>query len=260
MRSQAVCMSLIAVAFGLVCAATAVAQSSEPVCTPGVSTALGIAHSNKKETPYIATVRTSFEQRLPDGSYIRGSSLTHEARDSAGRTMQEAMIGCKRDGKGGVEPHLSVSVDDPTTRTLLSWQTGVGTTTIATQQKKPSPSLTPAIAAARLKISPTMRETKVEDLGTRTVAGIEARGSRQTRTIPPGEEGNELPLIVTNETWASRDLGVTLVQIIDDPRHGRSTFQVEELSRTEPDAAVFAPPAGYKIEARALPSVTVAAP
>ena len=92
------------------------------------------------------------------------------------------------------------------------------------------------------------------------VAGIEARGSRQTRTIPPGEEGNELPLIVTNETWASRELGVTLVQITDNPRYGRNTFQVEELSRTEPDAAVFAPPAGYKIEARALPSVMAATP
>ncbi len=75
-----------------------------------------------------------------------------------------------------------------------------------------------------------------------------------------GSRHTERALIQTNETWASRELGVTLVQINDDPRRARTTFQVEELSRTEPDAAVFAPPAAYKIEARALPSEAAAVP
>jgi hypothetical protein len=33
----------------------------------------------------------------------------------------------------------------------------------------------------------------------------------------------------------------------DDPRIGRSTFEIEELTVGEPDASLFAPPAGYKI-------------
>ena len=84
----------------------------------------------------------------------------------------------------------------------------------------------------------------------RTIAGVEAHGSRITRTIPAGEEGNELPLAVVDEKWFSLDLGCFLSVISDDPRHGRTTFEIQELSRTEPDASLFLPPPGYTIEDR----------
>jgi hypothetical protein len=94
------------------------------------------------------------------------------------------------------------------------------------------------------------RETKTEDLGMRTIAGVEAHGTRTTRTIAPGDEGNDLPLVVMDEMWRSKEFGLVVLGITDDPRVGRKTFEVEELSSSEPDASVFAPPDGYKIVER----------
>jgi len=54
--------------------------------------------------------------------------------------------------------------------------------------------------------------------------------------------------MIVNETWHSMELGIVLLAINDDPRRGKTTFEVEELSRTEPDPSVFAPPAGYRTE------------
>jgi hypothetical protein len=36
--------------------------------------------------------------------------------------------------------------------------------------------------------------------------------------------------------------------ITDDPRDGRSTYEIEDFSRTEPSPSLFAPPEGYRIE------------
>jgi hypothetical protein len=39
-----------------------------------------------------------------------------------------------------------------------------------------------------------------------------------------------------------------LMMIKDDPRQGRTTSEFEELNLAEPDPALFAAPAGYKVE------------
>jgi hypothetical protein len=38
-----------------------------------------------------------------------------------------------------------------------------------------------------------------------------------------------------------------VMAIDDDPRRGRTTFEIEELSRSEPESSTFAPPAGYTV-------------
>jgi hypothetical protein len=75
-----------------------------------------------------------------------------------------------------------------------------------------------------------------------------AAGSRTVRTIPAGEEGNELPLQIVDETWSSKDMRLTLMMIRDDPRRGRTTVEYEDLNTSEPDPALFAVPAGYKVQ------------
>ena len=90
--------------------------------------------------------------------------------------------------------------------------------------------------------------TRTENLGIKDFNGIPAEGTRTTRTIPAGEEGNDQPLVVINETWRSKELGLTLMTIGEDPRRGRTTIEYEELNRGEPDPALFAPPAGYTVQ------------
>jgi hypothetical protein len=95
---------------------------------------------------------------------------------------------------------------------------------------------------------PPRSEFHQEDLGTRTINGLMAKGSSTVRIIPAGEEGNQQPLEVVDEVWGSRDMALDLVRIHDDPRRGKSTMEYEELNLGEPDPAMFAPPAGYKVE------------
>jgi hypothetical protein len=217
--------------------------------------------------PFTATAKTTYEQSLPDGNEIRGYIYTHQARDSAGRTRSEMGQGCRLDENGVAQPQLSVSVRDPEAKTFTSWQVGMNFQKIAHvthQRDTPSNALTPDEIAALRKANesrqPQRSEFKAEDLGTRTIAGVDAKGSRNVRTIPAGREGNKLPLVITTETWMSKEFGFVVLAITDDPRRGRTTYEVEELSRSEPDPSLFAPPAGYTIEDRAAPGASGSQP
>jgi hypothetical protein len=66
--------------------------------------------------------------------------------------------------------------------------------------------------------------------------------------IPAGEQGNTLPLKIVHEEWRSRELGLRLMVIDDDPRRGKTTVEFEKLQLGEPDSALFTPPADYRVE------------
>jgi hypothetical protein len=116
-----------------------------------------------------------------------------------------------------------------------------------------APTLTPEQQAAMLarQKAAEYQPCKVsdgDDLGSKTIHGVVAEGTRTTQTIPAGQEGNSMPLTIVHETWRSRELGLTLRVMDDDPRRGRTTAEYEELTLGEPDSAVFAPPADYKVQ------------
>lgn len=254
MRMKLCRWTVAAVAAGIALSVAAKAQSAEAPCSPGfgVSGDPGAFAS----VAYSATAKTTFEQHLPDGNTIRGFIRTRMARDGAGKMMSERGQGCVRDENGVREPQLYVNVFDTATKTMMSWYVGVtgmpDVVTVIHASTTPRKPLSPEELAAQRKASqpwqPLKNEFRTEDLGTRTIAGVEAHGSRTTRTIPPGEEGNELQLVTTTETWRSKKLGMTLSILMDDPRRGKMTYEVEELVQGEPDPSVFAPPAGYKIK------------
>jgi hypothetical protein len=255
MRVNTCCVTIAAISALLVSGTTARAQSSTQ-CTFGVTNLVGLGVQSKIDAPYSATMKASFEQKLADGNAIHGFHTTHQARDSKGRTMNEMGAGCMRGEDGQPKERLSVLVFDPTANTMMEWQVTDSMSKIVhvrrmqiTNRKQP----TADEAAEQMKRSQiaarTQRhdETRVENLGSKIVAGVSVEGMRTVRTIPAGEEGNDLPLEVIVEQWTSKELGLTLIRIDDDPRRGRTTIEVEDLSRGEPDPAVFAAPSGYKI-------------
>lgn len=238
---------------------SAVAQSGGPECSLGWSggmTYYGVAN----KVAYTLTVKSSHEQQLLNGSYVRTFSRTRQARASDGRTMNQMPQQCTR-GEDG-QPHLSynVSVTDEKAGTHLNWMVGnewMFNEKVArlTHMQAPLPrkELTAAELAARRKAMAAVRPPerngfKTEDLGTKTIAGVEARGRRTTTTIGIGEQGNELPLVMTNETWTAKGLGIVMLAITEDPRYGKNTYEVEEITMGEPDAALFLPPEGYVIK------------
>jgi len=236
------------------------AQGPEAPCTVGVFNMYGYGiGGGKGTTPFTARIKITFEQRLPEGNVVRGVAYLLAARDSAGRTRSESGGQCFRGEDGKPVLDKQINIMDNKERTNLHWQDGspymtekkATLTHFNMQPAPPRPKPTPEELAAMRKAAearqPPRSEFKTEDLGLRNIAGVEAHGSRTTRTIPAGEEGNELQIVTVDEFWRSDELGLTMLAIRDDPRRGRSVQDVEEVDKEEPVAALFAPPEGYKV-------------
>ncbi len=97
-----------------------------------------------------------------------------------------------------------------------------------------------------------------EDLGADTIMGVQVRGSRTTVTTPAGAQGNDQPLVNTNEVWMAPSLGMALRSINDDPRMGKTDREVVSLDLNPPDPALFQPPAGYELVTEEMQPVACA--
>jgi hypothetical protein len=100
-------------------------------------------------------------------------------------------------------------------------------------------------AAVRPHITPPQIST--ESLGTQTIDGVLVQGTRMTRVIPAGAEGNDAPITVTTDNWHSQELQLTLLTVTTDPRSGVQTNKYANFSQAEPDPALFMVPSGYSI-------------
>jgi hypothetical protein len=88
---------------------------------------------------------------------------------------------------------------------------------------------------------------KKESLGKQTIEGVEAEGTRWTRTIPAHEIGNTLPIEIVNESWYSHELQVMVMTKHRDPRTGEVTWRLTNIRRSEPDRSLFQIPADYTV-------------
>ena len=268
MRTRLHYFAIAAIACAMVSGGSAVAQMV-PCVTGGMvgGERLGV-NGGIKNAPYSAVMKSSFEQKLGDGNAIHTMTQSHQARDSAGRTMTEMKQGCVLGEDGQMHERSNVSVNDPVARTNMNWQVGddqlpkVVRVYHQPQPNAPLRTVTPPpqpsaeqlaqqqkmMQAARAQQALQQKENHTEDLGTKDFNGVLAHGTRTTRTIPAGEEGNDQPLVVINERWMSREMGLTVMTISDDPRRGRTVTEYEDLMLGEPDPAVFQPPAGYTVQ------------
>jgi hypothetical protein len=84
-------------------------------------------------------------------------------------------------------------------------------------------------------------------LGQKTLAGLQATGTRTEHTIPAGRMGNEQPINVTSEQWVSEELGVTVSSTLHDPVIGDTQFHLNQVERGEPDPTLFVVPGDYAL-------------
>ena len=82
-------------------------------------------------------------------------------------------------------------------------------------------------------------------MGERIIEGLEVTGTRQEFTLPAGAIGNEQPIVVSSEQWFSPDLGVVVASTVRDPMMGDTSYKLEQVSRNEPDPALFTIPSDY---------------
>jgi len=151
---------------------------------------------------------------------------------------------------------FSVSVSDPVNRVAFDWRTDSRETTVyhlpdpvQVRQAQPPPAQSnPSIQPIRIP-QPAQPMEQLEDLGTKTINGLEVSGARSSRTYAAGEIGNDQPITVTHETWISCELpGFVVLQIDDDPRNGVRTTELTDIERGEPDPVLFQVPEGYTVK------------
>ncbi len=87
-----------------------------------------------------------------------------------------------------------------------------------------------------------------EQLGTKPISGLQAQGTRVTRTIPAGKIGNEKPIQVVTERWYSTDLQLPIATTHTDPMMGTMTSNLTNINRSAPDASLFQVPSDYTVE------------
>jgi hypothetical protein len=219
--------------------------------------------------PYSATITNESVQTLADGNHIVQSSTGTTARDSQGRTRQDAPLPPIGNLSAANAPHLvfimdpvaqvsyTLNLTDKTAQKMSvpSGAPGPSTSTaggrqvfvMQSVQLPDAPPPPPAIAMVKSLGSEEHAEVATEDLGTETMEGLVVTGTRTTRTIPAGEIGNEKAISIVTEVWTSPDLKTIVYSKRSDPRMGEQTFKLSNIVRAEPDASLFTVPADFKL-------------
>lgn len=99
----------------------------------------------------------------------------------------------------------------------------------------------------QLSIGPEPGTGKVEDLGTRMMEGVQAKGTRATTIIPSGQIGNDRDIEVVDERWYSPELQLTIMTRHSDPRVGETTYKLTNIQRIEQVRSLFEVPANYTL-------------
>jgi hypothetical protein len=214
--------------------------------------------------PYSAQQETQTIRTLEDGTHINeGVQKMKQYRDSQGRTRTERTARQPPGVLSASTPPVFIEVSDPVGGYRYTFdstsQKAYRSPSVPLRMPKPVavPAQLPAGGAiARAVImpapvsgaNPTVRpEVVTEQLPAQSIEGVLAEGTRTTTTYPAGFFGNDRPVTTTNETWTSRELGMPVLTKMSDPRSGVTTMRLFNISRAEPDASLFQPPAGYEI-------------
>jgi hypothetical protein len=192
--------------------------------------------------PFTAVVTTEWTRIMPDGS--TGTTKNHRtvARDSLGRVFQERRY-FSPDGDKQMTQISELDYEDPTLHQLLICHPQ---NRVCTAYRYDMPTTVVLPKAGPL---PNGRGTVTrEELGKKTIDNVDVVGSREVTTLKAGVMGNEKPEPIVKEFWYSPRLGINVITKRFDPRASAiQNFVVGSINLAEPNAALFEPPAGYRI-------------
>jgi hypothetical protein len=215
----------------------------------------GEMHPGKVVTgvPYSATAVTETKQTLQDGNVIDRKVNSTIYRDSQGRTRRETTITGVGPLAASGQPRTMIMIHDPV----------AGTGYVLHAEEKTAEQL-PARAGhanknaaqgnlhgrfeARIQQEIANGTLKKEDLGTQSINGISAQGTRYTHVIPAEQIGNANAINIVNEQWYSPELQIIVKTTRTDPRSGTVTYTLTNIQRTEPAASLFTVPSDYSVK------------
>jgi hypothetical protein len=198
-----------------------------------------------KGAPFSGQANITIRMKQFDGTPLERKLDGKYYRDSDGRVRREQLIV----GLGMTTPRKDsdniVTIVDPVAGfvyTILGSQREVQRVPIGQAGR------TPAVGGVPPKsLLPEGFATRGEVLGTRTIEGVPATGTKTFITVPAGLMGNERPVEVVEERWESAELKLVLLSRQQNPVSGEVEYRMTNISRAEPPAERFKIPAGYKV-------------
>jgi hypothetical protein len=214
--------------------------------------------------PYSAEAVTEVTQTLADGNRIQRRTTAKVYRDSQGRIRREQQM-VALGGLVAESENTIVTISDPVNGTFVTFH--VGDKTAMKSQRKfnvaaermAAGKFGVAMGAAGAGVAGPMGfsayaakdpnlSVDTQSLGTQTIEGVQAEGTKTTTTIPAGAIGNELPIEMVAERWYSPELQVVVMTSRTDPRFGETVYRLTNIVRGEPAASLFQIPEDMKIE------------
>ncbi|OLC99362.1 MAG: hypothetical protein AUH86_02605 [Acidobacteria bacterium 13_1_40CM_4_58_4] len=201
--------------------------------------------------PFSAVAVSETTQTLADGNHISRKTQTNLFRDSQGRVRKEVTLSGFGPLAASRQPKSFVFINDPVAGRNFILHPDQKT---AEQMGKDFGRMKGAMKGElsnrmgrREQVEADNLNLKKEDLGTQTIGGVAAQGTRITRAIPAGQIGNEKPITVVRESWYSNDLQTVVMSKRSDPWSGETTYTLTNIQRAEPDASLFAVPSNYTV-------------
>jgi len=174
-----------------------------------------------------ATVVDTFKRTLSDGNVVTNEVRGVYWRDSAGRTRME---------RGSL-----VIIQDPAARKIATLDLQQKTAHRSTEQAAGQPATMPSMSQA-------MGGGPSQDLGTRTIEGMEARGSKITVVVPAGAIGNLHPIQQVSEVWLANGLALPLLLKTTDALNGEHVQSLHSIvTGLETDPGLFQIPSDFKV-------------
>lgn len=198
-----------------------------------------------KGAPLSADIVVVRETVLADGNRIHNESQSKLYRDAEGRVRRDLDVDLAMPAVGKIKHNLIV-ITDPVagTRYMLNPDNKTGRTVPMHARTNHGDK----DHEAQMKVMEASGGSVTrEQLGTKSVNGIQAEGVRVTRTIPAGAMGNEKPINVVTERWYSQELQIAVMTVHTDPVMGTVTTKLVNLTQAPPDASLFQVPSDYTV-------------
>jgi hypothetical protein len=251
-----------ALAIWILLAGTALAQAQTGIWMGvGPAPRSGVA----KDAPFSADV-TSTNDRTDSQPGLNSELHGKAARNSQGSSYfaMEPVAAA-----ASATPSVRVVINDPaagTVTTLDAHNKLAFVSHVNGARMAPSSALVPGAVASSAGSPMTVASTTgapiaspgatTENLGTKTIDGLQVIGQRITRTVNPGGPDSK-PFVSTLETWTSPELKVVVLTETRTSNGDRHITKLTNIVRTEPNAGLFQVPAGYSVRDNAPRSSNV---
>jgi hypothetical protein len=201
--------------------------------------------------PYSGVQTTEIQQKLADGNTITRQETSKVYRDGQGRVRIEHTT--NPSVSSGQTPRTTITIFDPVASASYVLNPTEQTAVKMTLRTPPAGAMAPQRGQDHVQgrgPGGSSAQVQKQDLGTQTINGIAATGTRMTETIAAGAIGNQQAIQIVRETWISTALKVPVLIKSSDPRFGTTSMQLTNIVQAEPEAALFQTPANYNVTTR----------